>query len=144
MSRLTYQPGPVHLVSVPTGEDLLEYLENFVAENDIQTAWLSYLGAVQSAALRYYDQVDREYCDFHIHQHLQVLSGVGNVSQLDGKPFIHTHAVFADAQGKAFGGHVNHGCEVWTLEVKIEEFQGEAPERLFDEETGLSRWGEQA
>lgn len=140
MTAVTLRPGPVHLLRIPTGHDLLGHLEEFVTNNNIQAAWLSYLGAVQTAALRYYDQNEREYCDFHIHQHLEVLSGTGNVSLLDGKPFIHTHAVFADASGRAFGGHVNHGCEVWALEVKIEEFEGEAPIRVFDEETGLSLW----
>lgn len=140
MTSFTYQPGPAHLVRVPTGEDLLGYLDEFVVEQGITTAWLSYLGAVKTAALRYYDQNEQEYCDFHIHEHLEVVSGVGNVSLLDGKPFIHTHAVLADARGKAFGGHVNYGCEVWALEVKIEEFAGDAPIRRFDEETGLSLW----
>jgi predicted DNA-binding protein with PD1-like motif len=130
----------VHLLRVPTGDDLLGYLEDFVTANGIEAAWLSYLGAVQTAALRYYDQTEREYCDFHIHQHLEVISGMGNVSLLDDKPFIHTHAVFADASGRAFGGHVNHGCVVWALEVKIEEFEGPAPIRRFDEPTGLSLW----
>ncbi|MGI9649238.1 MAG: PPC domain-containing DNA-binding protein [Acidimicrobiia bacterium] len=142
MSSFTYEAGPVHLVRVPTGEDLLGYLDDFVAEQGITTAWLSYLGAVKTAALRYYDQDQREYCDFHIHEHLEVVSGTGNVSLLDGKPFIHTHAVLADAEGRAFGGHVNYGCEVWALEVKIEELSGDAPIRQFDEETGLSLWGE--
>jgi hypothetical protein len=125
---------------IPTGEDLLGTLEEFVTGNEIEAAWLSYLGAVQTASLRYYNQDEREYCDFHIHQHLEVLSGMGNVSLLDGKPFIHTHAVFADSAGKAFGGHVNHGCRVWALEVKIEEFEGDPPVRHFDEETALSLW----
>ena len=141
MSHPTYRPGPVHLVRIPTGEDLLGYLEAFVTDNRIETAWLSYLGALQTAALRYYDQDEREYCDFHIHQHLEVVSGMGNVSLLDGQPFIHTHAVLADARGRAFGGHVNHGCEVWALEVKIEELEGQPPVRIFDEKTGLSLWG---
>jgi len=140
VSAHTFQPGPVHLLRVPTGDDLLGYLEDFVTANGIEAAWLSYLGAVQTAALRYYDQTEREYCDFHIHQHLEVISGMGNVSLLDDKPFIHTHAVFADASGRAFGGHVNHGCVVWALEVKIEEFEGPAPIRRFDEPTGLSLW----
>ena len=138
---MSFEPGPVHLLRVPTGEDLLGYLEEYVASHGIEAAWLSYLGALQTAALRYYDQTNKEYCDFHIHQHLEVVSGMGNVSLLDGAPFIHTHAVLADASGHAFGGHVNHGCEVWALEVKIEEFRGDAPVRMFDEATGLSLWG---
>ena len=142
MTSFTYQPGPIHLVRVPTGEDLLAYLDGFVAERGITTAWLSYLGALTTAALRYYDQREKQYSDFHIHEHLEVVSGTGNVSLLNGKPFIHTHAVLADAAGRAFGGHVNYGCEVWALEVKIEELSGEAPIRRFDEQTGLSLWGD--
>jgi predicted DNA-binding protein with PD1-like motif len=140
MTHARYEPGPVHLLRIPTGEDLLGYLDDFVTAQGITTAWLSYLGAVQSAALRYYDQVNKEYSDFHIHQHLEVLSGTGNVSLLDGAPFIHTHAVLADAAGHAFGGHVNYGCEVWALEVKVEEYAGTPPVRVFDETTGLSLW----
>ena len=141
MTARTFRPGPVHLLRIPTGQDLLGYLEGYVTSNNIEAAWLSYLGAVQTASLRYYNQTELEYCDFHIHQHLEVVSGMGNVSLLDGEPFIHTHAVLADASGRAFGGHVNHGCEVWALEVKIEEFAGEVPVRQFDETTGLSLWG---
>jgi predicted DNA-binding protein with PD1-like motif len=139
-SGFDYQAGPVHLLRVPTGADLLGHLERYVQERDISAAWLSYLGAVRSASLRYYDQEAKEYRDFTIDQHLEVLAGAGNVSLLDGKPFIHTHAAFADAEGRAFGGHINHGCEVWALEVKLETFIGEAPIREFDERTGLSLW----
>lgn len=142
MTGQSYTPGRVHLLRIPTGDDLLGFLENWVTANNIEAAWLSYIGAVQTAALRYYDQDNREYRDFHIHHHLEVLSGMGNVSLLDGKPFIHSHAVFGDADGRAFGGHINHGCEVWALEVKVETFEGgEPPVRRFDEATGLSLWG---
>ncbi|NNF11191.1 MAG: DNA-binding protein [Acidimicrobiia bacterium] len=140
MTSLTVEPGPVHLLRIPTGDDLLGSLEEFVTANNITAAWISYLGAVQSASLRYYDQVAKEYCDFHIHQHLEVVSGTGNVSLLDGAPFIHTHAVLADSAGKAFGGHVNYGCEAWVIEARIEEYTGTAPMRTFDETTGLSIW----
>lgn len=142
MTHYTYQPGPVHLVRVPTGEDLLASLDSFVAEHEITSAWLSYLGAVSSASLRYYDQVAHQYRDFHIHEHLEVAAGMGNVSLLDGAPFIHTHAVLADGRGRAYGGHVNYGCEVWALEVKVEEYAGDSPVRLFDERTGLNLWSD--
>lgn len=141
MNHYRLDPGPVRLLRIPTGEDLLGYLEEFVTTEGIDNAWLSYLGALQSAALRYYNQANKEYNDFHIHDHLEVVSGVGNVSVLDGAPFIHTHAVLSDSAGHAFGGHVNHGCEVWAIEVKIEEFRGDPLVRVFDDVTGLSLWG---
>ena len=140
VTAYSFQSGPVHLLRLGTGDDLLGSLEQYVTAERIHAGWLTFLGAVKAASLRYYDQNEREYCDFHIHQRLEVLSGVGNVSLLDGEPFIHAHAVFGDDRGRAFGGHVNHGCEVWALEVKIEELVGEAPIRSLDDVTGLSLW----
>jgi predicted DNA-binding protein with PD1-like motif len=115
------EPGPIHI--------------------GIEAAWLSYLGAVSSASLRYYDQDERVYVDFEIDAHLEVLSGVGNVSLLDGAPFVHTHAAFADEEGRAWGGHLNTGTRVWALEVRIQELVGEPLVRRPDDCTSLSLWG---
>ena len=134
-------PGPIHLVRLDTGEDLLEGIINFVNDAGIEAAWLTYLGAVSRASLRYYDQGERVYRDFEVDEHLEVVSGVGNVSLLDGVPFVHTHAAFADSDGRAVGGHLNSGTTVWALEVRIQELLGPAPVRKPDDCTSLSLWG---
>ena len=137
-----YQPGSIHLIRADAGDDLVGFITRYAADNGIKAAWFTYLGAVRFASLRYYDQISREYRDFTIDQRLEILSGVGNVSLLHGEPFVHTHAVLADADGHAFGGHVNTGSIVWALEIRLEEFSGDPPARLFDEPTGLSLWGD--
>jgi predicted DNA-binding protein with PD1-like motif len=135
------EPGPIHLVRLNTGEDLLDGITEYVTDAGIDAAWLSYLGAVSRASLRYYDQDARAYRDFELDQHLEVLSGVGNVSLLEGAPFVHTHAAFADGAGKAFGGHLNSGTTVWALEVRIQQLIGEPLMRTPDDCTSLSLWG---
>jgi len=135
------EPGPIHLVRLNTGEDLLDGITEYVTGAGIEAAWLSYLGAVSRASLRYYDQDERVYRDFDLNQHLEVLSGLGNVSLLEGAPFVHTHAAFADAEGKAVGGHLNSGTTVWALEVRIQQLLGESPIRTPDDCTSLSLWG---
>jgi len=135
-----FTPGPVHILKLPVGADIVRTITAFAEEHGIETAWVTYLGAVRRASLRYYDQDAREYRDFDIDAHLEVLSGVGNISLLDGTPFLHTHAAFGDADGKAFGGHLNEGCEAFLIEAKIEELEGDALFREFDEETGLAPW----
>jgi uncharacterized protein len=135
-----FQRGTVHLLRLPTGSDIVTEITRFAVDRGIEAAWIGFLGAVRSAALRYYDQDDLMYRDFTIHRHLEVLSGVGNISVVEGRPFLHAHAVFGDAEGRAFGGHLATGCEVFALEVRLEELYGRAPERAFDEATGLSLW----
>jgi hypothetical protein len=135
-----FTPGPVHILKLPVSADIVMEITAFAADNGIGSAWVTYLGAVRRASLRYYDQDAKKYRDFVIDEHLEVLSGVGNISLLDGKPFLHTHAAFGDGDGKAFGGHLNEGCEAFLIEVRIEELEGDALVREFDEETGLAPW----
>ena len=141
MIRYRFDPGPVYLVRLATGEDLYDAVTDFARREDIHAASLTFLGAVRRASLRYYDQDDREYRDFVIDRHLEVVAGVGNLSLLDGEPFLHAHAAFADADGNAFGGHVNTGTEVWALEVTVWRLEGTPPRREPDDCTGLTLWG---
>ena len=135
------EPGPIHIVRLETGADLYEGLTSYATANQIHSAWLTYLGAVSRASLRYFDQDERVYRDFELDQHLEVLSGVGNVSLLDGVPFVHTHAAFADDDGKAFGGHLNVGTLVWAIEIRVQELLGDPLRREPDDCTSLSLWG---
>ena len=141
MKAIRLESGQVHLLRLATGSDIVESITDYATQHGIEAAWFTYLGAVRRAALRYYDQDAKEYRDFVIDKHLEVLSGVGNVSLLDGRPFVHTHAAFSDAAGAAFGGHLDTGCEVWALEVRLEELTGDPPVREPDDCTGLTLWG---
>ena len=141
MQGHVFEPGRHFLVRFATGDDIISGLTEFAIEHGIQTGWISYLGAISVASLRYYNQDEKRYEDFVIDEHLEVVSGVGNISLLDGKPFIHTHMAVADRQGKAFGGHVNEGTIVWALEANITELLGNPPVRLPDDVTGLGLWG---
>jgi len=135
------EPGPVHLVRLDTGGDVLESITDYVTEHNIRAAAVSFLGAVRRASLRYYNQDAQQYIDFDVNEHLEVLAGTGNVSVLDGAPFVHIHAAFGAAEGRAYGGHVNAGTEVFACEVTISELDGIAPVRQPDETTGLMLWG---
>jgi predicted DNA-binding protein with PD1-like motif len=136
-----FTAGAIHLLRFETGSDVIDSLTDFAADRDIRAASVSFLGAVRHAGLRYYDQNQKDYHDFTIDKHLEVLSGVANISILDGAPFVHAHAAFADADGIAYGGHVNRGTEVFALEATLWELEGLAPNREFDEVTGLFLWG---
>jgi predicted DNA-binding protein with PD1-like motif len=143
MKVYRYAPGDIHLRRLETGDDIVETITRYAADHDIAAAWFTYLGAVQRASVRYFDQETRVYRDFTIDRHLEVLSGVGNVSLLDGQPFVHTHAAFGDEDGHAFGGHVNVGCPVFALEIRLEQFSGPPPVRRPDPLSGLSLWDDE-
>ncbi len=141
MRSYRFTPGPIHLFRLDRGADLYQEISRFATDHGITAATVGFLGAVQRASLRYYDQEAREYRDFQIDEPLEVVSGVGNVTLLDGAPFLHIHAAFSDEHGHGHGGHVNTGTIVFALEAAVQELEGEAPVRLPDDESGLTLWG---
>ena len=120
------------------GADWREEIEGLAAEEGIDAAWFSGLGAVQDAELWYYDQFEQEYRSVSFEEPLEVATCVGNVSLLEGEPFAHTHAVLSRPSGQAVAGHLN-AATVFAGEVHLRAF--EAPlEREREEVTDLDLW----
>jgi len=129
-----------HIVKLEKDTDLLDSLTNYSKENNIQAAEINFIGAVQSAKVLYFNQEKKKYDEHIMDQPYEVLSGIGNISLLDDKPFVHVHVVLADSTGKAYGGHLDKGTKVWLIEAFIHEVDSKNLVRNFDENICLSVW----
>jgi predicted DNA-binding protein with PD1-like motif len=129
-----------HIIKLEKDADLLDSLTNYAEENNIQAAEINFIGAVQSAKVLYFNQEKKKYDEHIMDQPYEVLSGIGNISLLDDKPFVHVHVVLADSSGKAFGGHLDKGTKVWLIEAFIHEVDSKNLVRNFDEDICLSVW----
>ena len=98
------------------------------------------IGAVRNLAYGFYDQETREYAALAHDGELEIASAMGNVSMKDGEPFVHLHVVCTGPDGRAIGGHLMPGTEVFVAEVLFQTFRGEGPVRERDEATGLAMW----
>ena len=123
-----------------TGSDLVHEVERFCAEQGITAAQVTVIGALRRARYAYYEQDDHRYRELESATHHEVVGFIGNISLRDGRPFLHAHATFADADGATVGGHLLPGCEVFAGEVMIHELGDVSLIRLHDEETGLALW----
>lgn len=132
----------VHYIKLDKDELLLESLTKYAKENKIKTAEISFIGAVQNVNVMYFNQSKKEYDKHEFEGGHEVLNGLGNISLLDGKPFVHIHMTVADKNGSAFGGHLDEGTQVWLIEAVIKQtiFFGKGIERHFDDELCLSVW----
>ncbi len=135
-----YSAGRRFVGRLAHGGDLLEMLETFCVRHQIQAAGFSLIGAVSTATLGTYDQSQQVYATFTVEGNLEILSGTGNVSLKEGKPFIHAHVVLGREGGETIGGHLFAGTTVFAGEVLITELVGEAPVRSHDDVTGLMLW----
>jgi predicted DNA-binding protein with PD1-like motif len=120
------------------GADWRTEIETLAAEAGVEAAWFTAMGAVQDAELWYYDQDDLEYRTVEFEEPLEVAACVGNVADLDGEPFAHTHAVLSRRSGQTLAGHLD-SATVFAGEAHLRAFE-EPLVREHDPVTDLDLW----
>ena len=125
---------------LPHHADLIGALTDATRVNGIQAGAIQVMGALQRAKVGFYDQWSKTYREIPFAKPLEIVSGTGNISLRDGKPFVHLHLSLSDEEGKVFGGHAMEGCTVFAVEYVIMPLPAGAPVRVFDETTGLFLW----
>ncbi|GLI38528.1 DNA-binding protein [Geobacter hydrogenophilus] len=125
---------------LPHQADLIDALTETARANGIRAGAIQVVGALQRAKLGFYDQWSKTYREIPFAKPLEIVSGMGNISLRDGKPFVHLHLSLSDEEGKVFGGHALEGCTIFAAEYAIMPLPGSAPVRTFDETTGLFLW----
>ncbi|MFB6250529.1 MAG: PPC domain-containing DNA-binding protein [Halobellus sp.] len=126
------------LLRLETGADWRTEIEEFADLEGIDAAWFQAMGAVQDAEVWFYDQDDQEYQSVTFDEPLEVAACVGNVADLDGERFAHTHAVLSRRSGQALAGHLS-SATVFAGEVHLRAFD-EPLERAHHEPTDLDLW----
>ncbi len=117
-------------------EEVRSVLTEFVLRQDIRGGYFLAFGAFRTVRLRYFDVRTDQYRDHDIDQQVEVVSLLGNVTRVDGKPVIHMHAAVSDGQSRTFSGHLGQGLVRPTLEVFLTKLEGEI-RRERDPATGL-------
>jgi uncharacterized protein len=136
-----FTQGRTFLVRLPHGSDLRESIQEFIREQGVRAGFVSAIGAVSRACYSFYDAQKQVYEQIAKEEELEILGLTGNISLLDGAPFLHAHVIFGDRSGMAFGGHIEAGCVVFAGEVLIQEVTGPALERgAKDPQTALRLW----
>jgi predicted DNA-binding protein with PD1-like motif len=131
--------GRFFLLNAPHNSDLLKFLTEQAKTLVITAATFTAIGAVKSAKLAFYDQQSHQYSERELLYPQEIASCIGNISLKQGEPFVHAHAVLADANGAVKAGHLLE-AKVFAAEIHLTELVGEKVEREPDAVTGLSLW----
>ena len=131
------QSGDTYVVSIDNHEEIVASLAQFCMEQGILSGRIDGIGAVNSATLRFLDPVTKKYVDRTFDEQMEIAALVGNISEKDGKVYLHLHATFGRRDYTAVAGHllcslVNGACEVFVTRYTC------PVGRRFDEETGLN------
>jgi uncharacterized protein len=82
-------------------EDVIPALVGFAAAQGLTAAGFTGLGAFSRAELGFFDTDRRDYDRIPVDDQTEVLSLVGNVADLDGRPRLHAHVVLGRRDGSA-------------------------------------------
>jgi predicted DNA-binding protein with PD1-like motif len=143
MEKLTcseFKPGRCFAGRLPFGKDLIKAIEDFCISTSIQTASFCLIGAVSSYTIGAYDQKQQVYVTETETAEREIVNCTGNISMMDGKPFVHAHIVLGDEKGNTLGGHLFSETILFAGEISLQEFIGKPLERVYDERTGLKLW----
>jgi predicted DNA-binding protein with PD1-like motif len=94
-----------YLVRLERGEEVTEALTSFLKENKIHAGTVSGLGGIADAELGFYDLPSKTYLHQTFPGNLELIHYMGNITLVDGDPFIHAHAVVSGPDYTAKSGH---------------------------------------
>ena len=121
------------------GEELISELLRFFSDTKHPSASFTVIGATSDVELGFYSLTKKEYHWKNFVGEYEITGGVGNIAYFEGKPVVHLHTTIADADFKAFGGHVRRLVVGATCEVTL-LFHENVHEREFVPEIGLNLW----
>jgi predicted DNA-binding protein with PD1-like motif len=126
-------------IRLEKGDEVHPSLVEIAGREKVFGGWLSGIGAASEVELGYYDVERKDYDRVRVDGDVEIAPASGTVGLVDGKPFVHLHAVVSDRQCIPRAGHLFRAVTAATLEFVL--IAGESPiERTRDEETGLNLW----
>ncbi|MBI2126984.1 MAG: DNA-binding protein [Thaumarchaeota archaeon] len=127
-----------YVVKLPYAGDLLNSIKKVAKEMNIRTASFTAIGAVKKARVSYYDQTAKKYGELIFDEPMEIVSCIGNITEMEGDIIVHAHLVLSDEKGRASGGHLLGGTELFACELMLNEYKSLRINRKYDEMTGLN------
>lgn len=120
-----------------TGDEVVSELARFVADQRVDAARFTGIGALSAVTLGWFDWEAREFRPIALDEQVEVVSLAGDVAAQDGTPTVHAHVTVARSDGSAHGGHLLEAHVRPTLELVLVD----SPAHLrkhYDAQTGLT------
>jgi len=128
--------GQVYFIRLDAGEKIIESLRSLCEQDKITAGFFNGLGAVREAELGWFDGEVKDYRVLRVQEPCEIISLYGNVSVLDGRPFLHSHIALGGGAFGVRGGHLREAVVSATCEITLTRFFDEIG-RKKDEATGL-------
>jgi predicted DNA-binding protein with PD1-like motif len=117
-------------------DEFMAGLTEFAENNQLKASHFTAIGAFHEALFGWFDGEKKAYKKIPITQQVEVISLVGDIGLVNGKPVVHAHGVVGLPDGTTRGGHII-SATVWpTLELFLTDEPGSLVKEE-DPDTGL-------
>jgi len=125
------------IIRLDVGEELVTSLLELCKKLNITLGTISGIGATNKAILGLFDtQKNQYYSQDFVGDH-EIAPLIGNITTLNGEPYLHLHVNLCNGNNVSFSGHVQKAIISATFEGVLEVINGKV-ERKKDPKTGLN------
>ena len=128
-----------YAVRLDVGEEVMESLKKLAEAEQIRAAEVCAIGATDRAVIGVFDREAGAYRQEELNRFMEITSLMGNITEMEGKPYIHLHAMLADQDHGIHGGHVIEMRIGLTCEMFVRVMEG-AIGREHSDELGINLW----
>ena len=127
----------IYVVRLDVGDEILSSLTQLCEVENINTATVQGIGAVDNVTVGFYSTEEKKYFSKMFNQQFEIVSLNGNITQKDNEPYLHLHIALSDENYNVFGGHLNSAVISVTAEIFVTKLS-ETVNRKVNSETKLN------
>lgn len=127
----------VYVVRLNVGDEIIGSLSSLCETENIKSAMVQGIGAVNDVTVGYYSLEDNKYFTQTFNHQFEMIALNGNITRKDNEPYLHLHIALSDENYKFFGGHLNRAVISITAEIYVTTLNGEVNRRV-NPETNLN------
>lgn len=127
----------VYVVRLNVGDEIIGSLSSLCETENIKSATVQGIGAVNDVTVGYYSLEDNKYFTQTFNHQFEMIALNGNITRKDNEPYLHLHIALSDENYKFFGGHLNRAVISITAEIYVTTLNGEVNRRV-NPETNLN------
>ncbi len=129
--------GETYVVRIDRNEEIMQSLKALCEKEDIHLAQVDAIGAANHAVIGVYDLQEQAYHRETLTGFMEITSLAGNVTRMNGEPYLHLHGTLADQHNALHGGHIIELTVGATCEMFVRALPGEVS-REKDRELGIN------
>lgn len=127
-----------YLIRLDINTEIMSELQRWAKQYGHSAGSFQAIGALKEAELGFYHLHEKTYEKKVFKDEMELISLHGNLSLVDGEPFVHIHVSLGDSEFKVWGGHLFSAKVAVTCEVFFRPFKTEGTVvREFNEQIGL-------